>query len=63
MIVFIAILSHSDKSRYEMEIQILTRKINDLLESIEKLTIQCDIHQSKLAGSRYTYKQIHRINF
>ncbi|CAF2361600.1 unnamed protein product [Rotaria sp. Silwood2] len=41
-----------DKSRYEMEIQILTRKINDLLEEIEKLTIQCDIHQSKLAGSR-----------
>ncbi|CAF5200598.1 unnamed protein product, partial [Rotaria magnacalcarata] len=41
-----------DKSRYEIEIQILTRKINDLLEDIEKLTIKCDINQSKLAGSR-----------
>jgi hypothetical protein len=36
-----------------MEIQILTGKINDLLEQIEKLTIQCDIHQSKAAASRY----------
>ncbi|CAF0894314.1 unnamed protein product [Rotaria sordida] len=41
-----------DKSRYEIEIQILTRKINDLFEEIEKLTILCDIYQSKLAGSR-----------
>ncbi|CAF0972767.1 unnamed protein product [Adineta steineri] len=41
-----------DKSRYEIEIQILTSKINDLLEEIEKLTIQCDIHQSKSAASR-----------
>ncbi|CAF3382991.1 unnamed protein product [Rotaria socialis] len=41
-----------DKSRYEIEIQTLTRKINDLLEDIEKLTIKCDINQSKLAGSR-----------
>jgi hypothetical protein len=41
-----------DKARYELEIQILTAKINDLLEQIEKLTIQCDIHQSKSAASR-----------
>lgn len=45
-------MNSRDKSRYEMEIQILTAKINDLLEQIEKLMIQCDIHQSKAAASR-----------
>ena len=52
----------SDKSRSEIEIQILTAKINDLLEQIEKLTIQCDIHQSKSAASRYK-KKTHPNNF
>jgi hypothetical protein len=51
-----------DKSRSEIEIQTLTSKINDLFEQIEKLTIQCDIHQSKSAASRYKTIQLFFLN-
>lgn len=45
-------LSLRDKARLEFEIQGLTNQINALFEDIEKLTIQCDIHQSRSAASR-----------
>ncbi|CAF1104041.1 unnamed protein product [Didymodactylos carnosus] len=47
-----------DKSRYEIEIQTLTQKINNLLEDIEKLMIQCDLWKTKAAASRVLFDEI-----